>query len=318
MTDSQSNRLDMYLVVNDFYSDNQVVIDAVPARATAFGQLGTNITTINTLIAGQSTNTTGVAKDKSELRATLDNIAATTMASAKAWALSEDNNTLAQEFNYALSEVQKIKDDTIQGFCDHRIGLINDNLAAMADFGIDTASVTAWQDALDAYVAVIESPREAINARHLNTVGLKDIFSETSELFNEQLDPLMMVFKLSDPDLYAAYKQARIIIDRKGSGTDSQPIPSDTIQLKGKATIFGTETPLENVLVSIIGPSSPTPITTLTDVNGNYIINVPGYQPDSTFEIEVTFSKTEYLDTVDTVSVTSGQTTEHDTQLKSI
>ena len=182
MTDSQSNRLDMYIVVNDFYTDHQAAIDPVPARATAFGQLATNITTINTLVAGQSANTTGVAKDKSDLRDALDNITLATLASARAWALSEDNNTLAQEFNYPLSEIQKIKDDTMQGFCDHRIALINDNLAAMADFGIDAASITVWQTALDSYTSVLETPREAINARHLNTVGLKDAFSETSTL----------------------------------------------------------------------------------------------------------------------------------------
>ena len=86
MTDSQSNRLDMYLVVQDFYESNQATIDTVPARASAFAQLVTNITDINKEVAGQSTNTTGVAQDKSALRDTLDNIAATALATAKAWA----------------------------------------------------------------------------------------------------------------------------------------------------------------------------------------------------------------------------------------
>ena len=306
----------MYLVVNDFYTDNQAVIDAVPARATAFAQLGTNITTINTLVAGQSTNTTGVAQDKSGLRNTLDNITVTTLATARAWALSADNNTLAEEFNYSLSEIQKIKDDTMQGFCDHRIALVNDNLAAMADFGIDAAAVTVWQNALDAYVAVLETPREAINARHLNTVGLKDTFSETSLLFKEQLDPLMMVFKLYNPDLYAAYKQARMIIDRKGSGTDPKPIPTGTIQLTGTVTDFTTALPIEDATVSIIGPSSPDPFTTLTNTNGRYTINVPGYEPDSTNNIDVTYSATGYEDNTETISAIAGQSTEHNTQLK--
>ncbi len=316
MTDPQSNRLDMYIVVNNFYLSNQATIDLVPARATAFGQLGTNITTINGLVGGQSLTTTGVTQDKSALRLILDNITSTTLASARAWALSVGNNTLAEEFNHSFSEIQKIKDDTVQGFCEYRITLINDNLPAMADFGIDAAAVTQWTDALSAYVAMLESPREAVNTRHLNTVALKDVFSQTSDLFNEQLDPLMLVFKLSDPDLYAAYKQARIIIDRKGSSSGPAPIPSDTIRLTGTITDFVTGLPIYQAMVSIIGPSSPDPVTVLTDQAGKYTTNVPGFTPDSTNDVDVTYSATGYTDTIDTVSAIAGKSTEHNTALK--
>lgn len=268
MTDAQSNNLDMYLVVQDFYQDNQAIIDTVLARANAFAQLNANITAINQQAAGQSTNTTGVAQDKSALRDTLDNITAATLATAKAWANANSNNTLAAEFDYSLSEIQRIKDDTMQAFCDHRIQLINDNLAALVDYGIDAAAITAWQDALNAYTAVLESPRQAINTRALHTQNLKTLFSATSELFTEQLDPLMLRFKQENPPIYAAYKQARIVINRRSGGTDSnQP---NTITITGNVANADTTAPIQNATVTITAPDAPEPITTTTDQDGNY------------------------------------------------
>ncbi len=281
MTDSQSNRLDMYLVVQDFYEDNQATIDLVAARATAFGQLNTNITAINAEIAGQSTNTTGVAQDKSAIRITLDNITAVTLAAAKAWALATENNTLAAEFDYSLSDIQRIKDDTMQGFCDYRISLVNDNIASLADYGIDAAAVTAWQDALDAYTAVLETPREAINARHLHTEALKTLFSNTGSLFKSQLDPLMMVFKLSDPDLYAAYKQARIIIDRGGSTTP--PTPDNSITISGNVSDNSTSSPIVGATVTLIPSDGGDPIITTTTDDGSYEMEFTDVPPATTF-----------------------------------
>lgn len=262
MTDAQSNKLDMFHLVNDFYLQNQVVLDAVLARATAFTALSDNIKAINLEAGLQSTNTTGVAKDKSELRNTLDNTTLSILQSAKAWALATDNNTLAAEFDYSLTDLQRIKDDTMQGFCDYRITLINDNLASLADYGIDAASVTAWENALDAYVALLSGPREAVNARHLHTQNLKALFSSTSELFSEQLDPLMVIFKTTDPALYSAYKQARIIINRGGKPSDSNTQPK-----AGK--LFGTVTnAMDGVGISganIFYSPSESPITTAVD-----------------------------------------------------
>lgn len=280
MTNGQSNKLDMYLVVQDFYEDNQATIDLVLARANAFGQLGTNISAINTAIGGQSSNTTGVAQDKAALRDTLDNIAAVTLASAKAWALANNNNTLAAEFAYPISEIQAVKDDTMQGFCNHRIGLINDNIATMADYGIDAAAVQAWQDALAAYVAMLESPREAINTRHLHTEALKTLFSNTGKLFKNQLDPLMMVFKLSDPEFYSAYKQARIIIDRGGSGSNT--VPANTIRISGTTSSVDTEEAIE-ATITLTPNDGGDPVVTTTDENGVFEMEFTDVETGTTF-----------------------------------
>ena len=278
MNDSQSNRLDMYIVVKGFYNDNQAIIDTVPARAIAFGQLQNNITAINSQIAGQSSNTTGVTLDKAAIRANLDNIASSILTPAKAWAISVNNNTLTAEFDYSLSAIQGIKDDTMQGFCDHRIPLINNNLPALSDFGILPTDVAAWQDALNDYVAVLESPREAINTKHLHTKNLKTLFSETFVLFRDQIDPLMYIFKTSNPEIYDAYNQAKIIIDRRGPRKST--IPEDAIRIGLYAFDIETLQPVKGATLRILNAPDGEIYQATTNEEGILTITVSGYTPN--------------------------------------
>lgn len=306
MNDSQSNNLDMYILVNDFYLDNQVTLDLVLARATAFGLLGTNLTAINAQVAGQSTNTTGVTQDKAALRNTLDNITVTVLSSAKVWANVTENNTLAAEFNYSLSDIQEIKDDTMQGFCDFRIQLVTDNLAALADYGIDNNAVTAWQDALDAFVNKVGSPRQAINTRHLHTANLKAIFKATGKLFRDRLDPLMLIFKTTDPELYAAYQQARIVIDRKGKGTGSNTVPANTIEIGAYIYNSETELPIVNALFKVLNPPTADPATATTDEEGKLTLRVSGYMLQQTVMVEVEISATDFETILGQMEMTAG------------
>lgn len=275
----------MYLVVSAFYSSNQTVIDTVSARTAAFAQLDALITAINSRIAGQSATSKGVTQDKQAVRTTLDNITHATMSLARAWALATGNNTLAEEFNYPLSDIERIKDDTMQGFCNYRIQIVNDNLAAMADYGIAATTVTEWQDALNAYVAILEAPREAINAKHLNTMGLKELFTETTKLFKEQLNPLMVPFKTSDPELYAGYLQACKVIDRKGPGGST--VPPDMIEIGIYMYDSVTLMPIAGGIFRVLNPPVGGPVEVVTNEQGLASVKLSGYAPNMTVWVDM-------------------------------
>lgn len=232
MTDSQSNSLDMFIAVNKLYLLNQAILNGVPARKLGFQQLGTNITAINLNVGGQSSSTKGVTKDKSALRNDLDLIAFAILAPARAWAISVNNNTLAEQFHIGQYQLTQIKDDTIGAYCTMRLGLVSDNLAAMADHGITQALVDTWGTAITDYDAVITDPRQAIITRKQKTKNLKQLFAQTAKLFKDTLDPLMIPLKLTHPELYDLYLSARIVIDRKGSkkdGGDPKPLAKGVI-----------------------------------------------------------------------------------------
>ncbi|MBI1287007.1 MAG: hypothetical protein GC178_05450 [Flavobacteriales bacterium] len=273
MTDDQSNQLDMLLILKDFYTANQVTIDAVPILALNFPKLATNIAVINSNLAGQSANIKGVAQTKTNLRTNLNELTFNILGIARAWAVAEGNATLAEEFKVTESGLEKIKDDTVAAYCTHRYILVNDNLASMADYGITAATMTTWQDAITDYESAVATPREAVNTRSTHTSNLKTVFDDTMKLLKENIDPVMLNFKTSDPDLYNGYTKARIVIDRKGPGGGTDPSSTDA-KLSGQITDANTLTPIVEVAVTLTSSTSGTatpPVTVLTDVNGNYV-----------------------------------------------
>lgn len=271
MTDDQSNQLDTLLVLRDFYTTNQAAIDVVPVLAVNFPQIAANIAVINIHVAGQSANIKGVAQAKSNLRSNLNELTFNILGIARAWAVAEDNAALAEEFKVTESGLEKIKDDTIAAYCTHRYTLVNDNLAAMADYGLSALLMTAWQDAISDYETAVATPREAINARSSHTGSLKTVIDETIKLLKENIDPVMLIFKTSDPALYNAYTKARIVIERKGSGGGGSTNPSGEAKLSGQATDANTLTPLDDVTVSIARlATGEAPIVVQTDMEGKY------------------------------------------------
>jgi hypothetical protein len=267
MTDRQSNLLDMYGVVLKLYTSQQAVIDSVAARATAFGTLQSNVTAINAQIGNQSQVITGVSANKTQARTTLDVRSEVIFALARTWALAMDDLTLAGEFNFSLSDIAKVKDDSIVPFVEHRQAIIDQNLTALADYGITAALMADWQTAITAYSSVVSSPRSAIVSRRVSTGNLRQLFDATQRHLRLTVDPLMLPFKTSNPTLYAEYRSARVIIDRRG------PYQTKAV-IQGMVTNALTLLPEEGVTVSITYASKEK--QTLTDSEGRYTLIVLG------------------------------------------
>ncbi|MCF8258762.1 MAG: carboxypeptidase-like regulatory domain-containing protein [Flavobacteriales bacterium] len=304
MTDKQSNQVDMYNAVGLFYTTNQTVIDSLAARADAFTQFNTNRAKLNTAISGQTLKTTGPTKDTQLSREALQNITYSILQPAAAWARVNNNNTLRDQFNVSLSDLKDIKDDTFPGYCRERYDLINGILPALADYGVTPAMFGDWDTAINGYVDALARPRIAVTTKSTKTQSIKSIISQTGKLLKEVIDPLMIVFRAQDPELFDGYTKARIIIDRRGRGSGSNPPPpAQTTNLKGNVTHAVTGVPLFKVEVTIMPTSGN--ITTLTDASGNYAANA--IQLTASESVQVRFRLTGMEDRTETTTLQPGQ-----------
>lgn len=287
MTDPQSNQLDMLLVLRDYYNAHKPAIDAVPILALNFPKIATNIAVINSNLAGQSANIKGVAQTKTNLRTNLNELTFNILNIARAWAVAEENATLAEEFYVTDSGLKKIKDDTMAAYCTHRYELVNDNLLAMADYGITAATMSTWQDAITDYDGAVATPREAVNTKSTHTDNLKTVFDDTMKLLKENIDPVMLNFKTSDVALYNGYVKARIIIDRKGPGSGTV-VPSTIIELGIYTYDVNTEVPLAGVVFRVLNAPEGGTLSVTTDEEGLAALKVMGFSPnaDATLEME--------------------------------
>jgi hypothetical protein len=314
MTDAQSNQLDMYGVVKTLYTAHQAVIDTVTARANAFAAFNANVTAINAHVANQSLVTSGVTADKAQARETLNSLTFVVFQLGKAWAKANDDLTSVGEFDFSPSELAKVKDDSVLPFIDHRRTIITANAAALVDYGITPALMTEWTDAITAFGAFNASPRTAIVSRKTSTAQLRNLFKATQTLLRDTIDPLMLLLKVSHPELYAQYLNSRIIIDRKGPGngpTPPTPLPQNGLRIAGTVRSQNGNMGIPNALVraynAMQGPGSGT-MEVFTGADGSYLLAVDDLPEPLTLVIEV--SAAGYPSQGRNLNVAPGQTYE--------
>ena len=268
----------MYNTTGLFHSENQLIIDLVPARATAFARLNTNRTALAAAIGGQSVQTTGSTKDNQLMRSNLVTLTFAILQPSAAWATIVENNTLRDQFNVSKSELKDIKDETFPAFCRERLTLVNDNLIALADYGITAAITTVWATAIDNYDAALGRPRLAVTTRSTKTQTIKSLISETGKLLKNVIDPLMAPFQTQDPELFDGYTKARIIIDRRGQGNNPTP-PTPSVDIKIDGTVAGNMFPLPNASITVTVGATSYP--TIAGPAGIYAVSIPNPAPST-------------------------------------
>jgi hypothetical protein len=88
-----------------------------------------------------------------------------------------------------------------------------DVVDSLADHGVTPAKVTTLKNALKTYDSLRTLPRDARSARSVATKQLKALFPKVDRLLARRIDRQMVQFKASDPEFYAKYRSARVIVD---------------------------------------------------------------------------------------------------------
>jgi hypothetical protein len=92
-------------------------------------------------------------------------------------------------------------------------------LASLAAYGVTEAALAEFQSQIDLANALLGTPRSRIIARRVATEKIAVVFQEMNDLLDYELDPLIASLRKSDPDSYALYQAARVVIARPGSPT---------------------------------------------------------------------------------------------------
>jgi hypothetical protein len=281
MNDRQSNWLDMYNTLWDFYLDKQATIDTILALPPAFASFNTKRLAVKSAAQGQSMATTGAAVNKSNLRAELDEFSYGIMAPVAGWAYSEENFDLHANMDYSQAKLEAIKDDTYPEFLDYRHQLLSDIVADLADLGITQPVLDAWEQAIDDYQAVLNAPRLAITSKKIHTDNLPGLFTDTNNFLKNVLDKLMVAHKNPNPEIYDGYVLAREIIDRghgpsNGDDDDDNPTPEPpdtTVTINGQV-IYPDEVGAPGARVFIENPEGDD-IEVFADDSGFYQLIIP-------------------------------------------
>ncbi len=294
MKKNQENKVNMYNAVTAYCDQSTAITASLPAFAPELAGFKGIIEEIDAVAVLESKIITGFAKNKAELRATLE-IAGDKLATALfAFATAEGDLVLQQQVNYTLSDFLRMRDDEISVVAQGLLGFATPIVAGLASYGITVATLDDFADLIDEYDEVIAAPRNAAALRKTYIAQLKTLFKAADDFLKLRLDKLANQFRTSNPQFYLTYKHNRKIV---GS-------PTSATQAKG--IIINSVTGLPVYQVAVVVEDQEYSAT--SNIEGGYTVKIPqpgvytlsfvkeGYQPVQAPNVEIVLGQSTVID----------------------
>jgi len=288
----------MFKAVIKVSNDNPTIIATNPGYVAGLGRLVTIVSKIEKAEGKQGTVITGVTKDRKTMFNELCSAHFIVTSGAAGYADSIHSDTLYNQFNKSITQIQAFQFAGIKTATDQLILDINPYLTILAtDWGITTTVLENLATKLSDYNEDFEKPRQAVVARNTQTdTILPPLYTEGRKILKRAMDKGAIILSTANTEWYGQYKGSRELIT----------IHHNITTVKG------------NVIDSITKAGIPYPhisspeehISTIGDLNGSYVLTfIPG---DSTLLIEATAYKSK---TIPVFHIKPGETLHFDVEL---
>src|SRR6266516_4087096 len=152
MDQKQDNIRTMFETTTKFLDDNNSVWSGTPPFADAVTRVKAGNGAIDTASDAQQKPTTGLTVDKAQLRSDLEDKTLEIADQLAALAVKNNEGDLAAQVRMTQSSLDLMSDSDLEQTAERIVFLANNNIGALADYGIDAAAVTALDTARTAFV----------------------------------------------------------------------------------------------------------------------------------------------------------------------
>ena len=296
----QKARLSMYMVVRDFLNLYATIVEKLPNYAVNATTLKNNINQIQATGELQQFDKSGISDNKKQLRATLVAQAEDISLKMVAFATNMGNKILLKEVKYSKSELSHSADADLKNMSQCIHDRAHENIAALEVYGITEAMLDSFLAEINAFNEAIPSVREGTASAKLYTAQLDSLYKATDAAL-DNIDTIVEIVRLSQPDFYAGYQNSRMVINTGGN----------SVALKGVITDGANGEPLKGVTLTITPvDGSAEPIVKKTAEKGGFMVKSLA-EGDYT----VTISKSGYKEQTVTISITDGEMSELNIEL---
>lgn len=272
MDNTQFNQLNMFRAVSKHAAKNQAITDSIVAFKNGIIALNTKITAIQTTSGEADLAISGVTTNKNQLREALVQSTFSHISPTMAYAISINDTTLEQQMNLSETDLRRLNDDQIGQDTQTLLGIVNNLVGSLGDYGITPATITSWQNDINNYLNIALDPRLAITHRASLNEELVTLFSEANKILKKTLDPISVSFKPTNKHYLSDFEKAREILDL-GKGTT---------RIKGKVTLLSADgEPKYNAKIKVNEQN----VEVATDVDGLYV-----HEPDAPSTVTLTIS----------------------------
>jgi hypothetical protein len=213
MTKKFLNKLRMMKAVLALLMSNLSVWEMIPDVVNDVDELKLTVDEIEATQMLTSTELTGQSDEKETVQAKLIRMILSISSALMARADRTSHEVLAAKVNFSESALRSQRDQE-QVVTGRRIAkLAEENLEGLTSSGITIDQVTALRELTDQFEALLPVNRISVAERKAANARLKTLFKQADKLLKNRLDRMMVRYETEDPAFYAAYENARMILD---------------------------------------------------------------------------------------------------------
>ncbi len=213
MTSEQSNKYGMYMATANLLKSSIAKTQAIPAFAASYTKLDTLVAQIAEKDKERMGKTPGKHAVRDEAEDAL--VTAVMIVSSGLMAMARaKGNTQLREAAYVRESRMRHARSTEQI---NTAKLVYDlgvaNKVDLVPFAVTESMLEDLKARIAAYEAAIKELASGIAERVGARTAVSDLFVQADEVIKEEIDRMMQVFRVTDPELYNDYRAARVIKD---------------------------------------------------------------------------------------------------------
>jgi hypothetical protein len=221
MNAKQINRLNMFEAVQAFMANTQTTWTSITAIGAAKLELDGKITAIRTERQKQEKDASGLVVERKTLRETLTRQTLKVSGALLAYASATNNAELIGIVDYTPSNFVRARDNIFYDMVRIIYEAATPLATQLAGYNIVAADLTLMQTQLTQFLTAIPKRRNATAVSKSATTAIGGLFKDADTILKNKLDRLVLSFRVTNPDFYTNYLNARIIVDLgAGKGTE--------------------------------------------------------------------------------------------------
>lgn len=219
------NDIDMYKTVSAYLAEKNSVWGSMTPLATAVGTLNDGIAALDATAQNQETPS-GATVDKAGARDALEDVLFLMCEALGVLAHTSSDNDLFALTDVTPTTLDRMDGEELSNRAARVLAAANDKKTDLARFQVTQANIDELDTALQTFNSVKTSPRARTAERKAQTQSLARQNRDLKKHLRNQIDPMVNLFRRTNPDFVAGYRAARVIIDRPATRTAAPTTPT--------------------------------------------------------------------------------------------
>ena len=227
MNRRQTNKVTMYKTVDGVLDQNNAVWNGMAPFAAAVVEFKGKLAAIDASAQKQETSMHGAAGDKNDARDALEDVLFLMCEALAVLAHTTGDNELRDLATVTPSSLDRLDDEELGNRATTVLARANAKKTELAALQVTQANIDELEESLQNFQGVKAKPRTAVVERAVQTESLSALLRDAGNILRDRIDRLVNLFRRTNPEFVAAYRSARVVVDRVGRSAAPETPPAN-------------------------------------------------------------------------------------------